>query len=116
MPFADYRTEVERKITQLSKWKDTINEIYAKNLPQSIQLAPEYQGWRFNILVPGKEKLLLEIFKCGLFASTHFASLDGIFSNGRSPKAERFHARVLNLPNNGYFNSEKSSRGSRNRK
>lgn len=106
--FPSYQKEVENKISEVADWKEAINRVYAEKIPRSIQLAPEYQLWRFNILVPAKEQLLSQIRKSGLFASSHYASLDGIFSDGRSATAEKVHTRIVNLFNDKYFDIERA--------
>jgi dTDP-4-amino-4,6-dideoxygalactose transaminase len=51
-----------------------------------------------------------EIYNNGLFASSHYGSLDGIFSNGCSPVAEKLHSMVINLFNDDNFDTEQAKR------
>ena len=106
--FSKYKTLVNREIPRIIKLKKKINDIYNKNLPRDIQLDSAFQNWRYNIIVPQKEKLLSKIFANKLFASTHYASLNGIFSNGYSENAEKLHSMVVNLFNDRYFDEEKA--------
>lgn len=64
-----------------------------------MQLAPEYQWWRFNIIVPERDVLIEKIFANGLFASTHYPSLAGIVVPGSCSHAENLHQGVINLFN-----------------
>lgn len=108
--FPAYQKLIAREIEENIKLKNLINQIYVINLPSEIQLESKYQNWRFNILVPQKELLLENIFKNGLFASSHYASLDGIFSSGKSLNAEKLHSNVINLFNDKYFSKEKAEK------
>ncbi|MEI6221562.1 MAG: hypothetical protein WCP97_02245, partial [bacterium] len=106
--FEDYKNDVINNIQNSQKIKNKINSIYENMLPKKIQFAAKFQQWRFNITVPQKEVLLKEIFKNGLFASSHYASLDGIFSTNKAPNAEKIHSSIINLFNDRYFNESKA--------
>jgi len=108
--FYDYRQEVERQADVIFLHKQTMNEIYASNLSPAIQMSPEYQLWRFNILVDKKEQLLQNIFANGLFASSHYPSLTNIMSEGISLNAESLHKRVINLFNDLRFSLEQAEK------
>lgn len=84
----------------------TLNAVYAANLPAEIQFPQNYQLWRFNIQVSNKQRLLDALFAEGLFASSHYASLAGIFAPGIAPEAEKLAAGVVNLFNNHHFTPE----------
>lgn len=90
--------------------KNQLNAIYSGGLPSSIQLDPRFQMWRFSILVPQKEKLLETLFNQGSFASSHYASLGGIFGEGSFPQAERLHSSVVNLFNDHHYSLEQANR------
>lgn len=81
--------------------KEKLNAIYRKSLPKSIQLPEAYQHWRFNILVPNKEQIMLAIFDAGLFASGHYAS-----QSHNCPVAGKLYEHVINLFNDEYFTEE----------
>ena len=106
--FSDYKTMVLNKKKLTYKHKTMINSYYRKNLPKEIQLADDFQHWRFNILVKNKDELLKKIFDSNLFASSHFASLAGIISPGKAENAEKFHSEVINLFNDFYFDMNKA--------
>lgn len=78
--------------------KEKLNAIYRKALPKSIQLPETYQHWRFNILVPNKEKIVKAIFEAGLFASGHYAP-----QADDCPIAVKLYEHVINLFNDEYF-------------
>ncbi len=100
---AEYRRHVLQEKGSVGEWKDRINEIYASHLPAEIQLDSHFQNWRFNVLVPERDRLLRSLFDAGLFASSHYASLAGVFSAGRAPVADHYHSRILNLFNDQHF-------------
>lgn len=108
IPFSEYKSLVENMIPATVQLKLNLNRIYAQNLPREIQLRPEQQDWRFNILVPDKEELLDRIFAAGLWASSHYDSLDGVFSDGQSGHAEALSASIVNLFNDRSFDEEKA--------
>jgi len=106
----EYRALVERAAAESYERKRRINAIYAAGIPEPFRLAPRFQDWRFHILVDDKQRLLDAIFAAGLFASSHYADLTGVFSAGRSAIAERFHERVVNLFNDRYYSEERAER------
>jgi hypothetical protein len=90
--------------------KEQLNAIYRASLPAQCQLPPEFQTWRFNIRVPAKLSLIRKIFTAGLFASSHYAPLTGVFADGDAPEATRLHQEILNLFNDRYFDAERAAR------
>lgn len=111
--FSQYKNIINKKIISIKKRKKKLNDIYSTRLPNKIQLKSKYQNWRFNILVPQKKELLDKIFSRNLFASSHYASLDGIFSDGKSINAEKLSSYIVNLFNDKRFNEEKAEKISR---
>ena len=87
-----------------------LNAIYTSRLPAEIQLPQRYQTWRFNIRVKNKQQVMHEIFANGLFASSHYASLAGIMSEGRAPAAETLAAEAINLFTDHHFTAEMAER------
>jgi hypothetical protein len=85
-----------------------LNAIYAKKLPAEIQLPQAFQDWRFNIRVKNKESILHAIFSAGLFASSHYASLTGVFGEGDGQHAEMLASEVINLFNDYHFTTEQA--------
>jgi len=109
VPFDAFRKDVQRDTLQVRDHKCRLNDIYARHLPREIQLAPEFQNWRFQIRIPNKKNLLGRIFQAGLFASSHYAPLSGIFAKGRAPRAAELHSEVVNLFNDYHFTGEKAT-------
>jgi hypothetical protein len=62
-------------------------------------LGDAWNNWRFCIRVKNKAELLKSIFSSGLFASSHYASLAGIFGPGEAPVARKLHDGIVNLFN-----------------
>jgi len=106
----DYRREIERHLESSLAQCKALNEIYSSRLPQEIQLPVGYQTWRFNIRAKYKAQIMKEIFESGLFASSHYASLAGIMSEGRAPVAESLAGDVINLFNDHHFTTEMAER------
>ena len=99
----EHKDKVKANLEAAVQIKKEINRIYFENLPKPIQLPLEYQNWRFNIMVPNKEKVLLKIFQNGLFASSHYASLGNIFAPGEFKNASSLHSKVINLFNDRHY-------------
>lgn len=87
-----------------------INAVYVSRLPEEIQLPEPYQMWRFNLLVKDKATLLKALFGAGLFASSHYASLAGIFTPGSCQQAESLASQVINLFNDQHYTQEMAER------
>jgi len=108
--FEEYKTIVKTKLRETKDIKESLNKVYTKNLPREIQLEPDYQQWRFNVLLSDKKGLLEKIFENGLFASSHYASLSNIFQDTVCVNAQKFHNRVVNLFNDFRFSIEKAQK------
>ncbi len=106
----EYRQKIETKLESSLAQRETLNQIYSSRLPKEVQLPAQYQTWRFNIRVKNKKRILDEIFADGLFASSHYASLAGIISDGNAPVAESLAGEVINLFNDHYFTAEMAER------
>lgn len=104
----DHSQRTAAALRRADQHKRRLNALYADALPREIQLAPEFQAWRFNIRVPSPERLIERLFTNGLFASRHYASLGGIFSRGQFPQAEKLHQEIINLFNDMYFDEEQA--------
>lgn len=104
----DYRQQIENEIKNSLEHRAVLNQIYASRLPKEIQLSVSYQTWRFNIRVKDKTRVLNSIFKAGLFASSHYASLAGIMAEGRAPQAGMLADEVINLFNDHHFDEGKA--------
>lgn len=108
--FESYRSEVLARCDSVRTHKELLNRIYQESIPPEVQMGSGLHDWRFNILVPQKEKLLRSIFDAGLFASSHYPSLVGVFGTGEGKQAERLHSRVVNLFNNDRFSAVQAER------
>jgi hypothetical protein len=98
-PLAEYRDAVISEISRSRSRKTRINNYYRSVLPPEILLGEQWNNWRFCIRVKDKARLLKNIFSNGLFASSHYASLAGIFGPGDAPVTGRLHESVINLFN-----------------
>ena len=105
-----YRSRIENGLTLSLAQRKTLNAIYASRLPSEIQLPEAYQLWRFNIRVKNKPRVLKAIFDNGLFASSHYASLAGIMSEGHAPVADGLADEVINLFNDHHFDVQRAER------
>jgi len=86
--------------------KEAYDRKFTEGLLPAIQLPKKFQNWRFNILVPHKEKLLAKIFDAGLFASSHFKPSTRIFEDIDQPNSDLLHSRIVNLFTDRYFKFE----------
>ena len=105
-----YRQQIEIDIKSSLAQRKMLNGIYSSRLPKEIQLPMQYQTWRFNIRAKNKSQILNAIFEDQLFASSHYASLAGIMSDGRAPVAESLADEVINLFNDHRFTPEMAER------
>ncbi|HYC62732.1 MAG TPA: hypothetical protein VEK79_24535 [Thermoanaerobaculia bacterium] len=101
----EYRAQVLAELARVDAIKEHLNAIYRAIIPEEVQLPAELCSWRFNIRVARAEELLRAITDAGLFASRHYAPLEGGF-----PHATRLHEEIVNLFNDRYFNEEKATR------
>jgi hypothetical protein len=99
-----YRQRVIAAADAADRQKAVLNAIYARALPEDVQLPAEMQCWRFNILVPEPERLETTLFADGLFASRHYAAPPGF------PVAGHLHRRIVNLFNDHYFDEARATR------
>ena len=58
----EYADRVRAALDVSRAQREAINSVYDGILPAGCQLAPEYQLWRYNILVKDKNKILEAIF------------------------------------------------------
>lgn len=105
-----YRRMIEVGLEVSLLQRRMLNAIYASRLPAEIQLPPQYRTWRFNIRVMNKQEVMKEIFDSGLFASSHYASLAGIMSDGHAHHAEALAKEAVNLFNDHHFTAEMAER------
>lgn len=100
-------------LRKADRQKQCLNDIYASRLPSEIQLPREFQSWRFNVVVPNKQELLQTIEREGLFASSHYAALDGLLGPGTGAVARRLHGRIINFFNDLRFDERRALQISR---
>jgi hypothetical protein len=106
----DYSLQIETKRKDSLILRESLNRIYQSRLPKEIQLPQNYQMWRFNIRVQNKSQILNAIFKAGLFASSHYASMAGIMADDSAPHAESLADEVINLFIDDHFDEEKAQK------
>lgn len=106
--WSDYCQQIKNGLKESMEQRATLNATYAANLSVEIQLPNAYQLWRFNIRVKNKRRIYEAIFKAGLFASSHYASLAGIMSAGRAPQAEALSHEIINLFNDHHFSAQQA--------
>lgn len=104
----EYFQQINHEINKIDKHKSELNTVYLNHIDKKYHLGEEYNNWRFNILLSNKEFVLSKVFEAGLFASSHYQSLVGIFGSGKGGNAEFLHSKVINLFNDFRFNSEKA--------
>lgn len=98
---ATYLGSIAASVEKIKRRKLMINQIYAFELSGYECLGDGYNDWRFNILVDNKKQLLQAIFDAGLFASSHYASLERMYGQQykKRTNADIFHSKVINLFN-----------------
>jgi hypothetical protein len=106
----EYRRQIEAGLKGSLTHRRQLNDIYTARLPAHIQLPENYQTWRFSIRVKDRQKILDAVFRNELFASSHYASLAGIMSEGRAPAAEALAEEVINLFNDHNFTAGMAER------
>jgi len=108
MKLDDYLHIIEDKLHGIRKHKKHLNDIYQTCLPKSILLPDDFQQWRFNIIVANQQLILDEIFKAGLFASTHYIPSSGLFGKDDYTVATNLSRQVINLFNDNYFTEDQA--------
>jgi hypothetical protein len=108
--FEAHKEMILARLPVVKVHKERLNRIYIQGIPPELCMAERFHHWRFNILVPRKERLLEAIFAEGLFASSHYSSLNGLFGVGADRHAQALHSRVVNLFNNERFTMEQAER------
>ena len=94
-----YRRQIGEAVPGSRVHRLGLNTVYTSRLPAEICLPDRFQLWRFNIRLADQPAVLKAIFAAGLFASSHYASLAGIFAPGSCPQAEELARGVVNLFN-----------------
>lgn len=101
MSGGEYLDIIEAKTVERKSHRAKLNTIYSLNLPKSIQLDDCYNDWRFNIKVPTslKQEILQTLFDNGLFASSHYHSVNRLFDDNHYPNSDALYSCVINLFN-----------------
>ena len=108
--WSEYRLRVESRLESALAHKQRLNAVYGARLPRPMQLSIEYQMWRFNIRVRNKLQILKSIFDAGLFASSHYASMIEVMSDGVAPVANSLADEVINLFNDHHFDEVRAEK------
>lgn len=108
MPFESYRARIEGALPEALAHRRVLDAIYRGGIPAAHRLDDAERHWRFHVLTDDPDGLVRALFHAGLFAGRHYADLSPVFGAGRAPVAEAFHARVVNLFNDGYFTAEQA--------
>ena len=110
MTVEEYFANITAQLPTVAQHREMVNAVYRCNLPREIETVDDGHTWRYNVIVRQKERLLAAIFAAGLFASSHYSSLGGVFGEGRFDNAEGLHRVVVNLFNDFRFNEEQALR------
>jgi len=101
----NYNNKIKMKLQASERHKNIINSVYEKNINSSCKVPPEFCQWRYNILVNKKDLLLKNIFKNGLFASSHYYPSNLIFGHSNCKNSMYISNFVINL-----FNDQRYSK------
>jgi hypothetical protein len=107
VPWAEYREQILAGVARAATHKALLNEIYRSGIPEEVCLGLSCD-WRFHIRVDDKRQLLERIFERGLFASSHYASLAGVFGPGEALVSQEAQAHIVNLFNDRYYTEEQA--------
>jgi hypothetical protein len=99
----NYRNTVREALQVTLEQRKCINAVYDALIPEELRLKPDYQSWRYNIIVDDNQKVLAAVFAGGFFASAHYASLAGTFGPGNGSRAAELSRHVVNLFNDRHF-------------
>lgn len=106
----EYRVQVNQALQASLEHRRAINAVYNSRVPSELQLPSGFQLWRFSLRVSRKRQVLEAIFSAGLFASSHYASLDGIMGEGGGKNARQLAHEVINLFNDHHYTLEMAER------
>ncbi len=106
----EYRAQVSHALADSIEHRRAINAVYNSRVPSELQLPSSFQLWRFSLRAPHKRQILEAIFSAGLFASSHYASLDGIMADGGGENARELADQVINLFNDHHYTLDMADR------
>lgn len=69
---------INSKIVGMYEHKQKLNDIYS-SINSNLVLGPNWNTWRFQLLVANPDELLVELFRRGLFASSHYYPLSSLY-------------------------------------
>jgi len=106
--YDDYINHIDSETNKRVQQRVELNTIYNRSLPLEWQLPDAYQNWRFNITVPSKlkDEILSSLFDNGLFASSHYNSVNKLFDDDTFERSENLHKSVINLFNDFYYSKD----------
>lgn len=106
--YDDYMAKINSQIPNRIEIRESINQIYRKNLPSQIQMPDAFNNWRFHIKVEPvlKNRILEELFKNGLFASSHYQSANRLFDKKVYANSNMLYDSVINLFNDKNYTEE----------
>ena len=106
--FDEYFSRIDNAIPERETLRASINHVYSSSLPPFIQLRPSFQSWRFNILVKPrhKDRILKKLFENGLFASSHYHSVNKLFDYQEYECSDSLNKGIINLFNDKYYSLE----------
>lgn len=92
-----YKMSILNNFSSFVQNKELNSQVYLNKICKTIQIDNQFQKWRFNILVDNKEEVIKELFKNGLFASSHYVPLVKKDKLDLYPNAYKLSNRVINL-------------------
>jgi hypothetical protein len=93
----EYFNNIQSRIGSVKSHKLLLNSIYKEELKNVATLKDEFQNWRYNVITENKDFILEQIFKAGLFASSHYSPSSILFEKKYYPVAENLSRKVINL-------------------
>lgn len=101
-----YFEKVQEIYPRIEVQKNKINDIYYEIIPKVLQFKKCYQDWRFNIYVANKNEVLKALYQNELFASSHYVSVQGVFTTIHFPNVFLVQSGIINLFNDFRYNED----------
>ncbi len=101
-----YRRKLMKVLPASLEHRQSINAVYNSHIPAEVQLPARFQLWRYNLRLKQQKRVLDALFAVGLFASAHYAALDGIMGAGSGRNARELAGQVINLVNDRHYTIE----------
>ena len=106
----DYLSNVIQYTKLMQNHKEKLNTIYSDILCHIESLPPDFNNWRYNIIVNDKQSILKKITEAKMFASSHYQPSSSLFVDKKFPNAENLFSHVINLFNDKYINAEQAKK------